>query len=102
MLSREEKMNRLKELKEYGYLSHNAFNYAIENFEKINVIEIYNEFKKNNNNMPFAHQSIDPQIKKIFGKSMANKGIKENNEKETDEFNDDILNQIYIIQNIYK
>jgi hypothetical protein len=46
----------LKELKKHGYLSDNAFNIAMENIEKLNLMEIYYGISRNN--MPLVHQSI--------------------------------------------
>ena len=50
----------LKELKKHGYLSDNAFNIAIENIEKLNLMEIYYGISKNN--MPLVHQSIQESV----------------------------------------
>ena len=46
----------LKELKKHGYLSDNAFNIAMENIEKLNLMEIYYGISRNN--MPLVYQSI--------------------------------------------
>ena len=50
----------LKELKKHGYLSDNAYNIAMENIEKLNLMEIY--YGISNNNMPLIHQSIHENI----------------------------------------
>jgi hypothetical protein len=50
----------LKELKKHGYLSDNAFNIAMENIEKLNLMEIY--YGISQNNMPLVHQSIHENI----------------------------------------
>ena len=98
MLSREEKMNKLKELKEYGYISNNAFNLAINNFDKINVMELYDYCKNRKIQIIplniLKHQSNNSELLKIFGKSNTN------DKKEREIFIDDILAQIPI--NTYK
>ena len=134
----------LKELKKHGYLSDNAFNIAMENIEKLNLMEIY--YGISQNNMPLVHQSIheniqadtiasvnnlrgtflgagglkstvirpelfdndeiknkkreffESQIMNMFGKAGTNKGMKEIAEKDDDDVNDDILNQLPITQ----
>ena len=50
----------LKELKKHDYLSDNAYNIAMENIEKLNLMEIY--YGISNNNMPLIHQSIHENI----------------------------------------
>ena len=151
--------NYLTELKKKGYLSDNAFNIAMENIEKLNLMEMYYGISKNN--MPLVHQSIldnvksesiisvnnlrgtflgagaikstiirpqledsvqakkikreffESQIMNLFGKEMANRGLKNLNENiQEDERNiieskinlDEKLNEmnVPISQSVYK
>lgn len=59
--------NYLKELKKKNYLSENAYNLAMNNIEKLNVMEMYYGISKNN--MALFQQSI---IENIKSESIAN------------------------------
>ena len=49
-------LNYLKDLKQNGYLSNNAYKIAEENIDKLNIMEIYYEISKGN--IPILHQSV--------------------------------------------
>ena len=54
-------INYLKELKKYDYLSEYSFKIALENIERLNLMEIYYGISRGN--IPISHQSIIANIR---------------------------------------